>query len=124
MCIRDRPITDDGTVTALPDNAIPFLTDVHYGVKAGVGGAIAVGAGSEARARALVAFTEQADPPLLVIVYDMTRLAELMGSFVENAGTKPEMMMLIDLYKAFGSITYDMRASERGVVINTRMSLR
>ena len=118
------PITDDGTVTALPDNAIPFLTDVHYGVKAGVGGAIAVGAGSEARARALVAFTEQADPPLLVIVYDMTRLAELMGSFVENAGTKPEMMMLIDLYKAFGSITYDMRASERGVVINTRMSLR
>jgi len=122
--LTKRQFSDDGSIASLPDNTIPFLTDVHYALKAGLGGAIAFGAGSEARTRALLAFPEQPDPPLLVVVYDMARLAELMGGFVQDAGALSEMRLLIDFYKAFGSIRYDARASERGLVMSTRMSLR
>lgn len=117
------PLTDDGSVTTLADNTIPFLTNTHYGLTSGRGGVITFGAESEARAKTLLAFPEQADPPLMVMVYDMSRFAALMGQFVQNAGTPAEMMMLIDFYKVFGAVSYDVRATERGVVFNTRMPL-
>ena len=120
--MTSQSLTDDGSVTTLPDNTIPFLTNVHYGLKSGHGGVIAFGTDSQARARSLLAFPEQADPPLMVMVYNMSRFAEIMGTFVERAGTS-EMTMLLDVYKVFGAVTYDAHATERGVVINTRMTL-
>jgi hypothetical protein len=122
--VTQRQFSDDGSIASLPDNTIPFLTNVFYGLKTGLGGAIAFGAESEARTKALLAFTEQPDPPLMVMVYDMTRFAELMGGFIQNASDETEMMMVIDFYKAFGSIRYTAHAGERGVVMSTRMSLR
>ncbi|MBA3548189.1 MAG: hypothetical protein H0T76_17035 [Nannocystis sp.] len=117
------PLTDDGSVAALADNTIPFLTGTHYGITAGRGGVLTFGAESEARARTLLAFPDQADPPLLVMVYDMSRFAELMGKFMQTGGGSAEMTMLIDFYKVFGAVSYDAHATERGVVFNTRMPL-
>lgn len=118
-------VSDDGSVTALPSGTIPFLNDVHYGVQAGRGGAIAVGAGSQERVKALLASPDQSDPPLMLMVYDMGRFADLMNQVMSVAGeSPPEMAMLMDFYRAFGTVSYDAHASERGLVMNTRMTLR
>ena len=34
------------------------------------------------------------------------------------------MQAVIAFYKAMGSVTYDVRAGERGIVMRTRMALR
>jgi hypothetical protein len=120
-----QPLTDDGSVTALPDGTIPMLNGVSYGLQAGRGGVIAIGPDSQARAKALLAFAEQTDPPLLVMAYDMGRFADLMNQMMSAAGsTPPEMAMFIDFYKIFGSVTYDARAGDRGIVMRTSMTLR
>ena len=120
-----QPISDDGNVMALPDGTIPFFTNVHYGLAAGRGGLIAVGPDSEARTRSLLNFTEPTDPPLFAMAYDMERMGEVMQQLTSAAGsTQPDMALLLDIYKGFGAITYDAHASERGVVISTRMVLK
>ena len=48
-------------------------------------------------------------------------LTVLMGA---SGQTPPEMQVLLDFYKAFGSVVYDAHATERGVVMSTRMTLR
>ena len=123
--LAPQPLTDDGSVTALPNGTIPMINDVHYGLQAGRGGVMAVGAGSQERAKALLAFPEQTDPPLLVMVYDMGRFADLMNQVMGTAGEGlSEMAMVIEFYKVFGSVSYDARASDHGLVMNTRMTLR
>jgi hypothetical protein len=123
--ISKQPVHDDGNVVALPDGTIPFLNSVHYGIQPGRGGVIAVGTDSQARTRSLLAFPESADPPLMLMVYDMGRLAEVMkqvmGSMVID---QPDKALFMDLYQSMGAITYDAHATDRGVVINTRMILR
>lgn len=121
----NQPLSDDGSVSNLPDGTIPMINNVHYGLHAGRGGVLAVGPDSQARAKALLAFTDQPDPPMLVMVYDMGRFADLMNQMMSAAGTTPpEMAMFIDFYKIFGSVSYDARASERGLVMRTSMALR
>jgi hypothetical protein len=118
-------LTDDGTVTTLPDGTIPFLTNVSYGAKASHSVVFAVGGGSKERVGELLGAGPQSDPPLMVAVYDMGRLGDLMGQAMGALGTTPpEMQTILDFYKVFGAVSYDMRAGERGIVINTRMTLR
>jgi len=123
--LSNKPVSDDGAVIALPDGTIPFVNNVHYGITPGRGGVLAVGADSEARTRSLLAFSEPADPPLFAVVYDMQRMGEIVQQMVAAAGkAEPDMALLIDIYKGFGAITYDARASARGVEISTRMLLK
>jgi len=119
-----QPITDDGTISTLPDNKIPFLSDVAYGLQAGRGGVLVFGAGSQARAKTLIAFPEQPDPPLLLMRYDLRRFADLLKEFTRAAGDSPEMRLLDEFYRTFGAVTYDARATERGLVVHTRLTLR
>ena len=59
------------------------------------------------------------------MAYDMERMGEVMQQLTSAAGSaQPDMALLLDIYKGFGAITYDAHASERGVVISTRMVLR
>ena len=52
-------------------------------------------------------------------------MGEVMQQLTSAAGSaQPDMALLLDIYKGFGAITYDAHASERGVVISTRMVLR
>lgn len=118
-------LTDDGTVTTVPDGTIPFLTNVSYAAKAGQGVVFAVGGGSKERVGELLGASAQSDPPLMRVVYDMGRMGDLLGQAMGALGSKPpEMQTLIDFYKVFGAVTYDVRAGERGLVFNTRMNLR
>lgn len=119
-----QQLTDDGTISTLPDNKIPFLTGVTYGLQAGRGGVIAFGAESQARIQPLLAFPEQTDPPLMLMLYDMSRFADLLKEFTRAADSSPEMRMLDEFYRTFGAVAYDARATERGLVITTRMTLR
>ena len=117
--------TDDGTVTTLTDGAIPFLTNVSYGARAGQGVVFAVGGGSKERVGELLGAAAQTDPPLMVAVYDMGRMGDLMGQAMGSLGSNPpEMQALLDFYKAFGAVTYDVRAGDRGIIMNTKMTLR
>lgn len=124
--IIKQPIADDGTVTALPEGTIPFLNSVHYGMQPGRGGVVAVGKDSQARAASLLSFTAPADPPLLVMVYDMARMGELLKSAMDSLGNSqsPELAFVTDFYQASGTITYDVRAGERGVEIHTHMGVK
>jgi len=120
-----QPLADDGTVTALPDGTIPFLNNMHYGMQPGRGGVVAIGNDSQARAASLLRFSPPADPPLLVVVYDMGRLGEIMKQVLDSLGTQKEDMAIVtDFYQAMGAITYDARASERGVEIHTQMGMK
>lgn len=118
-------LTDDGTVTTLPDGTIPFINNFSYGAKADVGLVIAVGAGSKERVGELLSAPAQSDPPLLTATYDMSRMGALMEQAMGTLGTKPpEMQFLIDFYKSFGPVGYEMRAGERGIVMTSHMSVR
>jgi hypothetical protein len=58
------------------------------------------------------------------MIYDMGRFGELMSQVMGGLGQNvPEMQALIEFYKAAGPILYDVRASERGIVMNTSMKL-
>lgn len=120
-----NPLTDDGSVHALPDGAIPFLSDTSYGIQTGKGVAFALGKDSEARVKLLLNEPAASDPPLMVMVYDMSRFGTLMSQFSSTAGgMPPELQMAMDFYKSMGLVTYDAHAGERGVVMTTRMKLR
>lgn len=117
-------IKDDGSVIAIPDGTIPFLNGLSFSAQAGQAAAIAVGPDSAARVKTLLAAPANADPPLMVMVYDMARFGELMSKLLgATASDTPEMKLLTDFYKATGTVVYDVRATERGVVANTRMNL-
>lgn len=73
------PLTDDGTVTTVPDGTIPFLNNVSYGAKAGQGVVFAVGGGSKERVGELLGARAESDPSLIPVVHDMGRMGELMG---------------------------------------------
>jgi hypothetical protein len=61
----------------------------------------------------------------MVMVYDMSRFGTLMSQVSSAAGGMPsELEMLMDFYKSMGVVSYDARASERGVVMTTHMKLR
>lgn len=123
--LQSLALSDDGSVHSLPDGTIPFLNGLAYGVQAGRGGVLAIGKDSEARVKALLAEPASSDPPLMVMVYDMHRFGELMGQVTSATGSMPgEMQMIMDFYKSVGVVTYDAHASERGVVMTTRMKLR
>ncbi len=120
-----QALTADGTVHTIADGTIPFLTNVSYGVQAGLGAVFAAGNGSKERVGELLAAPPQADPPLMVVVYDLGRMGELMDQATTALSVKPpEMQTLINFYKSAGSVVYDIRASELGLVMNTRMTLR
>jgi len=122
---NNNAFVDDGTVKTLPDGAIPMLNNVSYGAKAGQSVVVAVGAGSSDRVGELLAAKDQSDPPLMLAAYDMGRMGEMLQQTMGALGSNPpEMQTLIDFYKVFGAVTYDMRASERGIVVHTKMTLR
>ena len=120
-----QALTDDGTITTLANGTIPFINDLTFGAKAGRSVVFAVGAGSKARVGELLDASDSSDPPLMMMVYDMGRMGDMLGQVMGAVGTEPtEMKMLIDFYKVFGAVTYDVRAGERGIVANTKMTLR
>ncbi len=120
-----QTIKDDGSVVSLSAGAIPFLTDLSFAAQAGKGAVLAVGAGSADHVKSLLGAPPPTDPPLLVMVYDMGRIGGVTGQLMGASGqTPPEMQVLLDFYKAFGSVVYDAHATERGVVMSTRMTLR
>lgn len=118
-------LSDDGSVHTLPNGAIPFLNDVAYSIQSGKGAALALGKDADTRVKALLNEPPSSDPPLMVMVYDMSRFGTLMSQVSGAAGGMPsELEMLMDFYKSMGVVTYDARASERGVVMTTHMKLR
>lgn len=120
-----QALTDDGTITTIANGTIPFFNDVTYGAKAGRAVVFAVGEGSKARVGELLDAGDHSDPPLMMMVYDMGRMGDLLGQVMGAVGSEPaEMKMLIDFYKVFGDVTYDVRAGERGIVANMKMTLR
>ncbi len=118
-------ITDDGTVNAIPDGTIPFVNGISFMARAGQGATMAVGPDSSERVKTLLAAPAESEPPLMLSVYDMGRFGDLMGQMMGAAGTDPpEMKFILDFYKAAGTVFYDIRANERGLVMNTSMALR
>lgn len=117
-------LTDDGVPRTLPSGTIPFLNDLAYGVQAGKGAALALGKDAEARVKALLQEPASSDPPLMVMAYDMARFGTLMSQVSGAAGGMPsEMQLLLDFYKSIGVVTYDARATARGLVMTTSMKL-
>lgn len=117
-------LVDDGSAHPLPNGAIPFLSDLAYGFQANKGGVIAIGKDAESRVKALLNEPAASDPPLMAMVYDMGRFSDLMNQISSAAGGLPgEMQGLMAFYKALGVVNYDIRASERGLVMSTSMKL-
>ncbi len=120
-----QALTDDGTITTVANGTVPFINDLTYGARAGRSVVFAVGQGSKARVGELLDAGDQSDPPLMMMVYDMGRMGDMLGQVMSAAGSQPsEMQMIIDFYKVFGAVTYDIHAGERGIVANTKMTLR
>lgn len=118
-------LVDDGSAHPLPNGAIPFLSDLAYGLQANKGGVIAIGKDAETRVKALLNEPAASDPPLMAMVYDMGRFSDLMNQISSAAGGLPgEMQSLMAFYKSLGVVHYDIRAGERGLVMSTSMKLR
>lgn len=118
-------LVDDGSAHPLPNGAIPFLSDIAYSFQATKGAAIALGKDAEARVKALLNEPATSDPPLMLTVYDMHRFSELMSQVSSANGGLPEAMQgLMSAYKAFGRVSSELRANERGLVVTTSMKLR
>ena len=123
--LAGHTLTDDGAVVRLSSGAIPFITDLSFAAKAGKGAVVGVGPGSQDRVQALLDGAGPADPPLLVISYDMGRFGEIIRQVLAASGEVPAAFQgLADFYAALGTLVYDARATEHGVVMSTRMTLR